>query len=774
MVKKKFLFLFLLALITPLFALEKISLQLKWLHQFQFAGYYAAVEKGFYADEGLDVTLKNRDPSKNNIEQVLNGESEYGIADSVLLLYQAHQKPIVIITPVFQHSPNVLITLKNSGIDSPYKLIGKKVALYTNDADGLPILAMMHETGVLKQGFKRVNTNFDINALLNKQVDAHHGYITNEPFMMLQKGIETNIINPQHFGVDLYGDMLFTTQSELKNHPKRVAAMKRATLRGWQYALSHKEEIIKLIQSKYAPNKNLEQLRYEADGIASVIDSATIPLGTLDYGRFEYIQNLLSRHGLISSSVPLDDYLYREARSDFIDLTSDEREWLKNHPIIRTAIDTAWAPFEYVDEKGEYQGLAADYLALISQKLGIRFEPYTAGVWNNAVNMMEKHKLDMYPCATKTPQREMYANFTAPYLSFRMVILTDETVGYIDNINELKNKTVAVARGYLPEETLKNNYPYIKRLQVDTVADGLKAVATGKAYAFIDNTAAITHAIKTEGYSNLKISGELPHRFELSMGVRNDWPIFVGILQKSLASITQEEKDAIYARHIKMEYTQQISWKRIAQFLIPLSVIVAILLYYTRKLRTVNRTLRHTNEALNTTERSLMNANEQLQKLSSTDALTGLANRYRIDEVLKQKLHSAKRYGRIFSVIMIDLDFFKRVNDTYGHNVGDEVLKKTALILQQNCRNTDTVGRWGGEEFLIICPETGQNDAVILAEKLRHLIPTIEIQQEHVQTASFGVCSYKKTDSNPEDLIICADTALYAAKESGRNRVCTH
>lgn len=223
----KFFFLALLAFTSSLFALEKVSVQLKWHHQFQFAGYYAALEKGFYKDEGLDVTLKNRDASKNNVEQILSGESQYGIADSVLFLYQAHQKPIVIIAPIFQHSPNVLITLKNSGIDSPYKLIGKKIAMYPNDADGLPLLAMLHETGVLQKGFHRINTHFNINSLTAKEVDAHHGYVTNEPFTMLQKGIETNIIHPQHFGVDLYGDMLFTTQKELSSYPKRVAAMKR-------------------------------------------------------------------------------------------------------------------------------------------------------------------------------------------------------------------------------------------------------------------------------------------------------------------------------------------------------------------------------------------------------------------------------------------------------------------------------------------------------------------------------------------------------------------
>ena len=100
-------------------ALEKVTLQLKWAHQFQFAGYYAAQLKGYYRDEGLDVTINPRDPYKNNIQQVIDGEVEYSISDSSLLLYQARNEPVVIVAPIFQHSPQAVATLKSSGIDTP-------------------------------------------------------------------------------------------------------------------------------------------------------------------------------------------------------------------------------------------------------------------------------------------------------------------------------------------------------------------------------------------------------------------------------------------------------------------------------------------------------------------------------------------------------------------------------------------------------------------------------------------------------------------------------
>ena len=245
---QKNIFILFLFFALPLLGLDKVSLQLKRHHQFQFAGYYAALEQGYYRDEGLDVTIKDRDPEINNIDQVLNGDSQYGISDSVLLVYQAQKKPIAIVAPIFQHSPSVFIALKSSGINSPHKMIGKRIALYPNDADGLPLLAMLYETGVTQQGYKRMQSHFDLDQLTSGDVDIIHGYSTDEPYTLREKGFDINVIYPQNFGVDLYGDILFTTQDELAHHPKRVAAMKRATIRGWEYAIAHKEEIIRLIQ----------------------------------------------------------------------------------------------------------------------------------------------------------------------------------------------------------------------------------------------------------------------------------------------------------------------------------------------------------------------------------------------------------------------------------------------------------------------------------------------------------------------------------------------
>ena len=153
-----------------------------------------------------------------------------------------------------------------------------------------------------------------------------------------------------------------------------------------------------------------------------------------------------------------------------------------------------------------------------------------------------------------------------------------------------------------------------------------------------------------------------------------------------------------------------------------------------------------------------------------TDALTGLSNRVRLDEALQNEMHRTQRYGNTFSIIILDIDHFKRVNDTHGHLAGDAVLKKIAGVLAANLRQTDTAGRWGGEEFLILLPHQGRPTARALAEKLRTAIESTAFPGIGRITSSFGVAAYAAQDS-VESLVKRADAALYAAKRAGRNRV---
>lgn len=162
--------------------------------------------------------------------------------------------------------------------------------------------------------------------------------------------------------------------------------------------------------------------------------------------------------------------------------------------------------------------------------------------------------------------------------------------------------------------------------------------------------------------------------------------------------------------------------------------------------------------------------NKELEALSITDRLTGVFNRLKLEDVFDQEARRRARYGHTFSVIIMDIDEFKKVNDKHGHPVGDTVLCETARLLTDNIRATDVLGRWGGEEFIIVCPETNAQGAVNLAENLRKKMATHAFTGVEPISGSFGVAEHFENET-VTDLIRRADKALYKAKDAGRNKV---
>lgn len=160
----------------------------------------------------------------------------------------------------------------------------------------------------------------------------------------------------------------------------------------------------------------------------------------------------------------------------------------------------------------------------------------------------------------------------------------------------------------------------------------------------------------------------------------------------------------------------------------------------------------------------------KFKKNAETDTLTSLPNRFKIDEMLILEQRRANRNEEGFSVILVDIDHFKEVNDTFGHKEGDYLLQAISTVMEKNIRISDFLGRWGGEEFLVICPNTDMHGAYTLAENLRMAVENFPFPTIGHKTASFGVAQYEKTE-NLEMLFARVDKALYAAKGGGRNQV---
>lgn len=529
-----------------LHANEKVTLQLKWFHQFQFAGYYAAKEKGFYDEVGLDVQIKQRDLRYNNIEQVINGEAQYGVADSILMLYKAQKQPVVIVSPIFQHSPGVLISLKESGLNSPYKLNNKDILFYPNDTDGFALLSMFKKLNIDANLIRKREKN-DYLKLLNKEVDAMPSYLSNEPFYFKQKNIDINIINPSHYGFDFYGDILFTNEEEANKHPERVKKLKEATLKGWEYALNNKEEIIQLIHTKYNKNKSIEHLRYEADVIERLISQDLIPLGTIDEGRIQYIFDLYKEYGLIEKQLDVKKFIFEEF------VKKDNKETLVQRGILsdfekKLLVDqplnihiTNWEPFTINDTNG-YKGLSIDILEELASKADMKLNYVPSKTFVESLQKIKEDKNGLILATSETKGKAVYGSFTKPYASFPISIATTIDKDFIIDLKVLEGKTVAVGRNYTAYILLKKYYPGIKFVLVNNTKEALNLLANSKVYAAADILPALNYNMNKYNFSNLKISGTSKFSFDVRFMLNKNNKELVPILNKLIESIKQGEK----------------------------------------------------------------------------------------------------------------------------------------------------------------------------------------------------------------------------------------
>jgi two-component system, sensor histidine kinase and response regulator len=289
--------------------LGSIDMQLRWLPQFQFAGYYAAVEKGYYREEGLEVRLHHGAPDRQPVTEVLAGRAQYAEGNSEVLLARLNGKPLVALAAIFQHSPSVLLALSKSGINSPHDLIGKKV-MFMDSKNDPDFLTMLINESIPTERLTILPSSFNFDDLITGKVDAFNSYLTNEPFLLKQRNIEYTVINPRIYRVDFYSDVLFTSESEIRDHPKRVMAMRRATIKGWQYAMEHPAEIIDLLISKYQVQKSREHLQFEADAMRTLILPDLVEIGHMNPDRWNHMVDTFVRAGIVKGNHSIDGFIY--------------------------------------------------------------------------------------------------------------------------------------------------------------------------------------------------------------------------------------------------------------------------------------------------------------------------------------------------------------------------------------------------------------------------------------------------------------------------------
>ena len=652
--KTLFLLAIYILILSPYTIAKEVTIQLLWKHQFQFAGYYMAKEKGYYKDVNLDVNIKEYQNGIDIVDDVINGKVEFGVGRSSLIHDRLEGKPVVMLASIFQHSPVVLVTKKRDDIKKVSDFKNKNIMLTDNQINLASINAMLISSGVSKDMYTTKAHTFNVDDLIDNKTDVVFSYISNEPFQLKQKNIEYTVFSPKDYGFDFYSDILFTSEEFIHENEELVKAFKKASLKGWQYAMENQDETVKLILEKYnTQNKTKEALKFEAQTMFDLIDTKYIPLGNINSAKVNSIAQVYKLMGFVKKNLSIKNIIYDDLhrhdveKNDFdidgffakfipvvtnplynleledlpsqtnfllsentnvqavvikdslddqnvltfyrnsdnlifnediplsylkhekasrtiiyddeeigkvsvyyndddtstIKLTQEEKEWIKTHtPNIGVE---QFAPVVFSNNGSDIDGIVGDYLKIITEKTGLKFN-VTTGDWNILLSDFKNKKIDLLPDAYYSGERTTYGLFSKSYFKVKDYIYLKEENRDIKSLKDLKNKTLAIEKGYATIEKIQAKYPDIKLVLTNNLDESINKVLTGEVDALYQGQVVVERKISDElivglkGIPSSSFTSPTLHFFS-----KLEEPLLQSILQKGLDSITFTKKKEI-------------------------------------------------------------------------------------------------------------------------------------------------------------------------------------------------------------------------------------
>ena len=432
---------------------------------------------------------------------------------------------------------------------------------------------------------------------------------------------------------------------------------------------------------------------------------------------------------------------------------------------LNKCVDPHWMPLEGINESNQHVGVIAEILALVTQQINVPFSLVATADWSESLAKLASRECDIVTSDLQNGTAPDFYIKTEPFLYLQHVYITQKETPIELDFNVIKHRTIGVPKGYPTISLMKQRYGDINFVEVEDISTGVLLVSQGKLYAFVDILPVISYSIEQQGLTNLKVAGHLDLNLPTVMAVRSDMPELVVILNKVFSSMNQTISNQLLSQWVKIEYDVRFDWSKWMKYLIFLVFVMAIIIYWNNKLRHVNM--------------ALDDANKKLANLSETDGLTQLKNRHFMTQQLPTLIDMANRSQTSVAVAMLDIDHFKKINDSYGHAVGDDCLGAFSnLISSVFKRESDCLIRFGGEEFLVICFGITEKQFTTLLERLRFATETLVVANTAVpdESVRFTISSgYTFCSTAPahdiETLLLLADQHLYQAKTNGRNRI---
>ena len=746
MITKKFILFIIIYIFTvQTQANEKITLYLDWLNQFQFAGYYVAKEKGYYNNFGLDVNIKEFSYNSNVLKEIMNNEATYGVGKSSLIIDKFNNNDIILLSAIFQKSPMVLISLADSNIKIPKDLKNKNIMITDDAITSATINSMIVSDGVKLKDINIQKHSFDINDLINKKTDSMACFLSNEPYILEKQNINYNILNPNEYNFDFYEGILYTSQKELLNNPNRVYNFNKASLKGWYYAFEHIEETAKLIYEKYnTQNKSLDALIYEGKVLRELSKIDEKLLGNIDAKTIDRIKRFYTILGLNNQNSTFDTNSIVLNKTNIM-FDDSQTKYLENNNFALLIDNARNIPFSF-RLNNKLTGIEIDIWNLISKK--ISKEPLIKEISVNNMNYPTQNSVNVqfvYGSEKKETKGYLLSEAIA---QIPIVLVTTDNKNLITSLSNLKHVQIGVLKNLDIISTLQKEYKNIEFIPIENTEAGIYKLEKNQIFGLIDNLYTISHKINKD-YSNVKINSLLDYELNLYLQVLQKDSAFMNIINNAINRFTKEDIDAILNNYQFILYSEQVDYYLIFKIVLPLMLLLVLFVYYNIKMR----------EEIEKRKKIEL----QLSELANRDFLTKIFNRRKIEEILEIELDRVERYENNLSVIFFDINDFKYINDTFGHIMGDEVLIKIADLLSYNIRITDSIGRWGGDEFLIILPQTTLSQCENIILDFEEQINLIEFNDGLKISCSFGVADYKEGD-DLDSLLKRADESMYCKK----------
>lgn len=797
---------------TVAFALDTVTLQLKWTHSFQFAGYYAAQEQGYYRDAGLTVAIKEAQSETDPVKEVIERKAEFGVGGSSLLLERKAGKPVVVLAVIFQHSPYVLIARQTQSI---HDLADKRIML---EPQANELLAYLKSEGIPPDRVTKTEHGNDPQDLINGKVNAISASSINEPYYLDRANFSYQTYTPRSAGIDFYGDNLFTSERELQEHPDRVKAFRAASLRGWQYAMEHPDEITSLILAKYSQRQPRQFFLYQAKQMIALIHPELIETGYMNPGRWRHIAETYAGIGMLPENFSMEGFIYAQDKK------------------INTSL--------------VYRGLSIALLLIVIFS-GVAY--YIYRINRKLARSISRGKLAEQRELSRSNVLELLANGAPLNIILEDIVLSVEqsnpamlcSIMLLDNqgkhlhtgaapslpdffnsaLNGMEIGIGACSCGtaaFTGQRVIVDDihtHPYWAAFKALTHKAALSACwsepihsASGKV---LGTFAIYLHEVRKPGGADIQLMEKTANVAAIALD-RNRADQALKESEKMLSDILENVSAYIYLKDMQGRYLFANRLLR-ELFNAPMEEIVgyddnkfydantaASILQSDLRVLQDGETLRIEESNLNplTGETSIYltiklplrredgsiyalcgiatditkekDDEEHIRHMAQYDALTNLPNRALFSDRLQQTFSAAIRTHEHFALMFIDLDKFKPVNDTFGHAVGDLLLNEAAQRMQSCVRQSDTVARIGGDEFVVLLPSLKDDlDAQDVAEKIRHALNLpFELSGHTLHiSSSIGVAIYPEHGVNEKELIKNADIAMYHAKENGRNNV---